>query len=365
MLFCNNCFIDGELSTVVSQLSKRTGTCPLCGAKDTNIVDTDADDINAFADKIKGLLSIYVQSDEAGHHPIVQELRERWNFLLPSLSDESILEILKACIDDDDPVMLEAVNSNKHVTIPELGMDDFQKEHAIIKNLDWDAFTNELKTRNRYHSKLLNHQILRNFCQYTVKIHHEGECFYRARISRDNAGCTVDEMGAPPPGLSADGRANAKGIRCLYLSCDKETTLHEIRAAEYDYVSIACFQLKRDISVVDLAGISKISPFIDELDFLEYAVNKPFLEKMNAEMSRIVRRSDSELDYVPTQYLVDFIKSLEHEGRPDYEGIEYTSTANKTGVNLAIFEPELFVCVSVDVHEVCSLEYTTKPSVQV
>ncbi len=113
----------------------------------------------------------------------------------------------------------------------------------------------------------------------------------------------------------------------------------------------------QDIVVVDLKAIDHISPFIEGFDKLEHAINKEHLNRINMEIGRALRRSDSVLDYIPTQYIADFIKSILHEGKPEYAGIEYNSTINLTGQNLAIFYPELFVCTDVEVYHIEELEY--------
>ena len=102
--------------------------------------------------------------------------------------------------------------------------------------------------------------------------------------------------------------------------------LHEVRAGVFDFVSVGTFRLKQDITVVDLRAITEISPFVEGLEYLDHAINKQYLEKLNTEMSKSLRRSDSTLDYVPTQYIVDFIKSIEHNDMQEYDGIEYNST---------------------------------------
>lgn len=85
-------------------------------------------------------------------------------------------------------------------------------------------------------------------------------------------------MGAPPAGKSSEGRANARGITCLYLASDLETTLHEVRAGVFDFVSIGKFLLKKDIVVVDLSAITEISPFTEGLDCLDHAINMTHLK---------------------------------------------------------------------------------------
>lgn len=112
-----------------------------------------------------------------------------------------------------------------------------------------------------------------------------GECFYRARISDDPIGFPLSGMSAPPAGKSSEGRANARGITCLYILSDVDTTFHEVRAGGFDYVSVGTLRLKRDITIVDLKAITKISPFIEGIDFVDHAINQQYLEKTYYEMS--------------------------------------------------------------------------------
>lgn len=166
-------------------------------------------------------------------------------------------------------------------------------------------------------------------------------------------------MGAPETGKSSDGRANSRGIRCLYLGDSKETTIYETRVGKYDRVCIGTFSLKEDIVVVDFKSINKISPFTEGIidNITELAVNKQYLEKINIEMSKIMRRKDDVLDYLPTQYITDFVKSIENEGVSIYSGIEYKSVMNDKGYNLAIFNPDLFECEEVNTVNITQLNY--------
>ncbi len=72
---------------------------------------------------------------------------------------------------------------------------------------------------------------------------------------------------------------------------------------------------------------------------------------MAYEIAKPVRRNDSPLEYLPTQYIAEFVKS---EG---YDGVEYESTLRKGGVNLALFDESLVECVNVKTREVTSVEY--------
>ena len=72
---------------------------------------------------------------------------------------------------------------------------------------------------------------------------------------------------------------------------------------------------------------------------------------MSIDIARPLRRHDSSLDYLPTQYISDFIKSR------GFAGIEYKSTMNKSGYNLAVFNERLFECITVDVYDIRELKY--------
>jgi hypothetical protein len=79
---------------------------------------------------------------------------------------------------------------------------------------------------------------------------------------------------------------------------------------------------------------------------------------MNKEMSKILRRDDSALDYVPTQFIADYIKSFLNEySAPLYRGIEYQSTMNQNGYNLVAFYPDDFACVSVKTISITDIQY--------
>jgi hypothetical protein len=76
------------------------------------------------------------------------------------------------------------------------------------------------------------------------------------------------------------------------------------------------------------------------------------------EIAKPLRRSDSPLEYLPTQYISEFIKSER------YQGVKYLSTMNPDGYNLALYDngamKEQLECTKVSVLEVRQLNYTTE-----
>lgn len=359
MIFCEKCFKDQELKLIISSLAGKTvGKCPVCHSNAVHLYDTDIQ--SDLTPLFENLIQIYASASalptffpRAEYRMLIDELSERWNIFgdISRLDKSRILQAICSELYEESPEIFDGP-----VGIPELYEAAYLREHALLRNNNWDEFVNEIKTINRYHSKLINLEILEKYCSFIRKTFKEGDLFFRARIS-EREGYPVDRMSAPPPGKSSEGRANARGITCLYLAGDLDTTLHEVRAGVFDFVSVGQFRLKKDIVVVDLRAIAHISPFVEGLGCLDHAINIPYLEKINAEMSKPLRRSDSTLDYVPTQYIVDFVKSLEHDGEQEYAGIIYNSTTNPGGYNLAAFTPELFECVSVDVYDIKKLQY--------
>ena len=151
-------------------------------------------------------------------------------------------------------------------------------------------------------------------------------------------------MWAPPDDVASPGRANSKGQSCLYLCNHKKTTVKEIRARAFDYVTIATFKLNRNVRVLDLSSIVHSSPFVyrspfyTENDKVEYLVNESTLRQIQNDLAKPMSRLDSDLDYLPTQYISDFAKFL------GYDGVKYFSTFEKTSYNVALFDSSACDC---------------------
>ncbi len=357
MIICEKCFCDLEIISIIRNKSQ-FGECPLCKRKNVYVYDTEKyDDLGVLFDE---LLSIYTPvSLLPDSYPrsetqlLVDELRNNWA-IFSHKSESKVYQILTAICKEKYEYSKDLFE--QPVGIEELYDQEYKKNHSLLATNSWDSFVVALKTKNRFHTHYINMSLFERFCSYIRKPYKAGKKLYRCRISPEE-GVSVGEMGAPPVEKTIDGRANARGIRCLYLGDSPDTTIYETRAGVYDYVTVGTFRLKKDIIVVDFKGIDQISPFIEGLDCLEYAINREHLNKINNEMSRIMRRSDSTLDYVPTQYIADFVKSIMHDGCPEYAGIEYKSVMHSEGYNLALFDQDLFECIETSVYRIDTIAY--------
>jgi len=350
MYCCVNCFKDAEIKAII-QSYNITGDCEFCGQNNVSVYKTGVD--ATISDLFDGLLEIYTTESNLpdtfskdNTDLIANILHDKWNIF--DVDPACIYRLITSiCSEryDDQPELFDTT-----VGILQSQDKDYLENNAIIKNYRWDDFVEEIKRKNRFHTDYMNKDVLNIFIDYVMKPYKTGDKFYRARICPTEKGFPFNEMGAPPPESATAGRANSEGISILYLSDTEKTTLYEIRAGVHDYVTIGCFELQRDIKIINLADIDKISPFIG-IDFTQHAINIEYLRKISQEIAKPLRRHDSLLDYLPTQYVSDYIKSK------GYDGIEYMSAMCPNGVNLAIFDEGLFRCIGTVVYEVKSLEY--------
>lgn len=349
---CENCFKDLEIKSIIRN-RKNSGTCDFCNSKNVFIYNLDSlneDDVlkNAF----ENLIDVYSsQNNIPDDFPrekldlLKNILHNQWNIF--DISPDMIYRFLLNLFPDrykEEPALFD-----NPVGISESIKDDYLQEYSLLGKYQWENFVDEIKSKNRFHTKILNTDILDKILQSSFKIYKKGEIFYRARVC-DKNGLNTESMFAPPPNKASAGRANASGISCLYLANSPDTTLHEIRAGIYDFITVGKFRLLEDIEIVNLANIDKISPFKD-LDSNLIAINLPHLKKIGQDIARPLRRYDSDLDYIPTQYICDYIKSK------GFAGIEYKSTMYSGGINFAIFNENLFECQSTKLYDITALSY--------
>lgn len=357
MFCCSKCFADSEIKAIIDG-NRKTGNCDFCGNQNVYVYEIGSD--TTLTELFDGLLDIYSPISELpdnfprGQTDLIKNiLYHKWNIF--NLRPDSIYSLItKICSSRyaDQPELFDSP-----VGIKQSQDHDYLEENSILKNNCWLDFVEGIKRKNRFHSNYINTDRLYTFLRCAVKLHRRGETLFRSRICHNETGYRRTEMGPPPNDKAKGGRVNPVGISVLYLSDEKETTFYEIRAGVYDYVTVGKFRLLRDIEVINLVNIDHISPFIGidyGFDLTQYAVNIEHLKMIAQEVAKPMR-NDNALDYLPTQYISDFIRSK------GYDGIEYGSTMRRQGFNLAVFDPSLFKCTSTKVFDVKSISYNCTP----
>ena len=347
---CIECFCDVHIRSTITKKGT-VGDCDYCSSKSVFVLDID-DLSNPISELVTGLVQTYSVATDAGAKPLQYALRDDWDIL--SVGAETVLAITKKLCAATYPEDAEVFSRN--VVIEQLTDIDFLYEYGVVSGYSWERFAESIKYGNRFHSGMFNADAFASFLSIIRKVCPAGSFMYRARISTDKNGFELDKMGAPPKEKRSAGRVNPDGIGVLYLSSDKETVLNEVRASAFDYVTIGRFRAKRDINVVNLSGVGKSSPFMYGNEFEKFAVNRRVFQEMADEIAKPLRRTDSSLEYLPTQFISEYIKSQ------NYDGVEFSSTLRQGGYNLAVFDESLFECVDVETVEVSEVLYNTNPA---
>lgn len=343
MYCCSECFTSNYLKNIINSFSN-TGNCDFCFSQ--NVTVCSPRELVLF---FQNFFDLYIPVTKGG---------------------ESIEIQIES--DFSGKIFSDKIHSNRKQLLHEIVADDFDQYRAIFSRkvilkhrnnqsntnkvkplqISWDKFAEEIKSTNRFHiQNALDLTTLRVLLERYVKHIPKGKKYYRARISDDINGYQKSEMYNPPVSKSKAGRANPLGISYLYLANDIKTALYEVRASLYDYVSVGSFRLKEDIKIINLRGDTYDPIYLAESGELEdFLIHLPFTTKLEQELSKPRRRSDKELDYLPTQYLSEFIKSI------GFDGVEYQSSLYPNGYNLAIFNPEKFSCLDVFVCEVENID---------
>jgi hypothetical protein len=341
MYCCPNCFWDSEVKSYVVSYSTQKGNCDFCNSQNTELIVPS--ELYIF---FQSLISIY-QPTSVGGLVLHECLARDWENLFRIEDSSKIKQLLENICREE----LEQNSSLMETLVDFLYIDELVGNQEI----NWDIFVREIKFKNRFFiENKVNLSLLEQLLKRHEKPYKKGKVFHRARICDGEQMYEKEKMGKPPIEKSTAGRANPKGISYLYVSNDWETTLYETRASLYDYVTIAEFKIKEDINVLNLRDTSKISPFTLDDDIGEYLKHKKYLSKLEKELSKPIRRQDSELDYLPTQYLCEFIKSI------GFDGVEFRSSLNPDGYNLAMFNDEAFECIRTTLHEVKTVKFTSE-----
>jgi hypothetical protein len=352
MKCCIECFKDIYIRHTIERQGTK-GDSDFCDSKNIPVFDVTVSP-NQIADMITSLVDAYTVSDSSEAKSLITSLHDDWDIF--NVDAEKLMTLVKNLCVANYPV--ESDIFSKKVILSKITDEDFLKDFGVVKELCWECFAESIKYENRFHSGMFNADAFVAFLTILRKSYPTGTKMYRARISSSKRGFGEKEMGTPPKGHRIAGRINPEGIGILYLSSDDKTAIHEVRATTFDYITIGEFELTKDIKVVNLSGTSNISPFLcDDQDsefVMKYAVNRTVFQEIAREFAKPLRRSDSPIEYLPTQYISEFIKIQ------NYAGVEYTSTLHKEGYNLAIFDENLFKCVDVRTVEIANIVYETE-----
>ncbi len=316
MRSCANCFGDVGLRDILPSLSLDDGNCDYCGSEGVALVEPAK-----LFDLFSTVTNIYEEADDG--HELVQWFREDWAMFSHARMDDFRAKDLLVAILDDAEVARRRYKPSERF-----------KSNRLER---WEQLTDELRSRNRYFPEIeIDFSRLEELLNF-LRAQDTTNTWFRARINGGDSTFPIEKMGAPPVGVASHGRANPPGIPYLYVGSTPETSIAEIRPHTGETATLAEFSIEFDeLTVVDLRSPKElISPFSlgdeDKIGALRGDID--FLERLGNELTRPVRPQAAPVEYVPSQYLCEFIK------RSGWDGVLYSSSVSE-GVNLALFDPE-------------------------
>ena len=257
----------------------------------------------------------------------------------------------------DEYVELEDPDIMDSTSCPEImGWYDSPSVSEMKK---WEDFAKEIRTRNRYFpSKKMHLKTLAQLLPSQEYRLAEGTALFRARICKNRTKAYPrKDMGKPPVHISAtqSGRANPIGIPYLYVASDPSTAIAEVKPNVGDLVTVGTFITNDELIVLDLRSPRITDPFRwgNNLRFITQHI--VFLRRLGAELAKTVSRTQAEIDYIPLQYLCEFIRKRK------YQGVMYGSSVARTGYNIAIFDDSKLTCSRTKLSVVSGLNYTVTP----
>ena len=312
---CPECFDDRELRDhLFPSLGPSHGTCDFCGTADTQLVEP-----GKLANYFEPLVYVYELSEDG--KPLVEWMKDDWQLFSHERMDTAhAKELLGEILDDGEIIRRDFAPSTNYIS------------EGLAQ---WDKLRDELMYANRW---FLDVAIDENRLKLLLEMLIAPplpQKWYRARIRTEDEIFPIDKMGAPPKRRSSNGRANPAGIPYLYLGSLPDTAVAEVRPHTGEVACVADFTIP-DIKAVDLRNPRKlVSPFIlnDPGPIGQLRADLPLLERLGEELTRPVQPAGAAIDYIPSQYLCEFIK------RSGFDGVVYRSSVGD-GINLALFNPQ-------------------------
>lgn len=334
---CKNCFADKEINGFIISQNK-IGNCSCCGSKDVEIIP-----IEELFDFFKELFE-NLQPKPDGER-FISKIQGNWSLFSNLEYGQRIVNFVLDKI--DSPIN----NSDELV--------DFNDE--ILENVNfWFKLKEQLKWERRYLTDIVYLTEDLGWDKYfgsKVKI-EEDDVFYRARLHKnaEEKIFSKEKMFSPEKEFTTAGRANPNGIPYLYLSDNRETILYEIRASFLDEVSVASFQLKQDLTQdIIISDFTEIPSLYSPSEVNQRIKSTLLKQIISRDLSKPMRRYDSELDYIPTQFICEFIKVF-----TNVQGIKFRSSLHNIGNNLVVFNQNIFECDEVKKVQVSKVSIDSK-----
>lgn len=331
MRICADCFNDEEMRLAVWNENGSFGVCDVCGRK-SNVID-----VEVLSEFFWGVLKLFATCEEGIN--VVSLLQRDWNLFSDEAAGAKIVDYFLRSSGDDFGYSLD---------------DKVDYECAVQQIVGiWEELKTNVKERSRFFTNLDTFNELGLIrANWTLP---KGTELYRARVMPSGADALgKEDMGCPPSGKATAGRANPLGIPYLYLCQEEETTYYEVRAVYLDRLAIGKFRVSRDLQIMDFT--QRLSLYVANTQSSDWGSdisNFLLLQSISHDMSKPLRRFDTELEYVPTQLICEYCKLNK------IDGIKFSSSVHKGGTNIVLFNSNDAEYMGVSYIEIKSVKITS------
>lgn len=330
MEICPNCFSDKELKAYISSSTVK-GDCAICGSKGVPLLD-----LKELLDFFQELVDNFKRS--AHGESLKNELQGTWGlFTNHDISDKILNQVI--------PLLTTDITNSTDTIVYQSDIIDNVKHWGILKE--------DLKWSRRYISDIDRLEDLGWDAYFNTQLElRSTDRLYRARLHNTSgiAAYSAAEMMCPPANVSTGGRANPPGIPYLYLADNPDTVLYEVRAAYLDELSLGTFKLKDAIGSTKIVDFTENTSLFQPSKVTETIKSRLLREIISADLSKPMRRYDSELEYIPTQFICEYIKIF-----TGTNGIKFKSSVHPSGSNFVIFDQSLMECIDVKLKRISRL----------
>ena len=358
MRCCINCFDAKEPRQTIEDQNE-INDCDFCGTE--GVPTVEAEDLREL---FKPVLEYYEIVEYQKHYldPDTETLnlgdslgfllQQDWGIFSDTLDgSDKCNELIEAIFDDE----IEA--HDLWCTIDDRWYTEPDEERSA-----WHKFTFYLKKQRRFLLDFNEAGIDELIGQLSTVLEEiqfpllKDSIIFRTRLGGKDNGTEIRpypkaNMGAPPSDPNRQGRGNPPGISYLYAASDSETAVAEQRPGRKSLLSLAELKTVKELSLIDLANVSYLnSPF--GIEFLAYEIQaRRLLGVLGNELSRPVSTEDSPNEYLPSQFLCEFILNS------GYDGVIYASGYGP-GQNYLIFDTKAAVPKEVRLVEVQDSQVT-------
>lgn len=330
MLCCERCF-ESETLTKRIQKNGQKGDCDFCTSKNVMCLAP----IGLF-DLFERPLHLFEKSSTGGK-PLSDlfEYEYGWPIFKNSSIDRNRKKEFwrELCKASNDP----------HVCKEPIDLDALWIVRSELSpSVQWHAFSRYLKTERRFFVDLDKFNLvfdwLKNPPKEIIDSFHKGRRpLYRACIEEDDEdGYKCEELERrPPSSKTPGGRANPVGIPFLYLADHVETAIAEVRPWKGAKVHLGKFEVEELIILLKLIEKpGNLDPFAENGDPIQKWARYDLMGILKTELSKPIDYRKANTEYLPSQFLVEFIRSRRHQ---QFDGVLYQSGISP-GCNVVLFD---------------------------